>query len=119
NALVISVSCSETTTLSVATTLTLPPSGAEKSSAGASRAHKRKKTTVKLPVTKATVQPGVAKPVAIKIPKSIANKYAGRTLTAKVAAPVRDSAGNVGRAVKPSPVKIAPAKKKGKPHHGH
>jgi hypothetical protein len=121
NALVISVSCSEPSTLSVATTLTLPPSVPKKASARISKAHKGKKQTVALPVTTATVQPNVATPVSIKLPKRIANKYAGKTLTAKVVATVKDSAGNVAKSEKTGPVKL-PAKKKkakGKHHGGH
>jgi hypothetical protein len=119
NALEVSITCSEPSTMSVATTLTLPPAPLKRHGARISKAHKPKKPkTVTLPATTATVKPGVATPVSIKVPKNIANKYAGRTLTAKVVATVKDSAGNVARAEKTSPVKL-PAKKKKRHHHGH
>jgi hypothetical protein len=120
NALEVSITCGEPATMSLATTLTLPPTPLKKHGARISKAHKKKPKTVKLPVTTATVKAGVATPVSIKVPKNIANKYAGRTLTAKVVATVKDSAGNVAKAEKTSPIKLPKKKKKGKKHHrGH
>lgn len=115
SALVISVNCSETTFLTVKTTLIAPPV-AKASSATASKKARKKK--IKLPKTKATIQPGVNTAVRIKVPKGVARKYAGKKLTAKIVATVKDSAGNTSKTRKTGKVKIVGPKKKGKGRGG-
>jgi hypothetical protein len=116
NALVISVNCNETATLSVSSSLLLPT--AHHSSAGAAKKHKKKRQrAIKLPRTTATITPGHAVPVNIKVPKSIARKYAGRKLTAKFVITVKDGVGNHKTIKKTKKVKIAkPKHRKHKKH---
>jgi hypothetical protein len=85
--LVITVNCGEAATVTVATTL-IPPAGGS-SSAAASKARK-----IKLKPVKKKVKKGKPAAVKIKIPKSVARKYAGQTLKAKIAVTARDKAKN-------------------------
>jgi 3D (Asp-Asp-Asp) domain-containing protein len=117
NALVISVNCNETATLSVRSSLLLPT--AHHSSVGAAKKHKKKKRqrAIKLPRTTATITPGHAVPVNIKVPASIAHKYAGRKLTAKFVITVKDAIGNHKTIKKTKKIKIAkPKHRKHKKH---
>jgi hypothetical protein len=114
NALVISVNCNETATLSVNTSLLLPT--AHHSSVGAAKKHKKKQRAIKLPRTTATITPGHAVPVNIKVPKKIARKYAGRKLTAKFVITVKDAVGNKRTIKKTKKIKIAKPKHKKHKH---
>lgn len=129
NALVISVNCDETTSLTVHTTLIAPVLGkhhkAHASSAIAARkrhkGHKKRKRRIKLPKSTATIQPGTDTPVSIKVPKGVARRYAGRTLTAKVVATVTDGSGNTTTTQQASKIKIKQPKhkKRHRRHKGH
>lgn len=131
NALVISVNCDETTSLTVRTILIAPVLGKHRkahgkkaygSSATAARkrhkGHKKRKRRIKLPKSTATIQPGADTAVSIKVPKGIARRYAGRRLTAKIVATVTDSSGNTATTKTTSKVKIKqPRHKKHRRHH--
>lgn len=132
NALVISVNCDETTSLTVHTILIAPVlrkhhrargKKAHGSAAAASRRHrkghkKRRKRRIHLPKSTATIQPGADTAVSIKVPKGIARRYAGRRLTAKIVATVTDSSGNTTTTKKTSKIKIKqPRHKKHRRHH--
>lgn len=128
NALVISVNCDETTSLTVHTTLIAPVLGkhhkAHASSATAARkrhkGHKKRKRRIHLPKSTATIQPGADTAVSIKVPKGIARRYAGHRLTAKVVATVTDSSGNTTTTKTTSKVKIKqPRHKKHRRHVRH
>lgn len=124
NKLVISVDCSEASTLTVRTTLLLPRprKKAHRSSATASKKHKgkrRKRRKVKLAPATAVVQPGVSTAVKVKVPKGIARKYAGRKVTAKVTATVSDAAGNLSTARATSKVRIKSKHKKHRKRRKH
>ena len=124
NKLVISVDCSEASTLTIRTTLLLPPlrKKAHRSSATASKKHKgkkRKRRKVKLAPATAVVQPGFSTAVKVKVPKGIARKYAGRKLTAMVTATVSDAAGNLSTASTTSKVKLKSKHKKHRKRRGH
>ena len=101
--LVISVSCGEGATVTVATTLT-PPS---RSSHAASAARKHKPKKIKLKTKTVTVVPGQASKLKLAIPKSVARKYAGKTLTATMTVTARDAAGNVKKTTVKRKVKLA------------
>jgi hypothetical protein len=98
--LVIAVSCGEGATVTVRTTLRLP--GGRTSAVSSAR---RKK--VKLKRRTATFTPGKPLRVKLKIPRSIARRYAGRTLRATITVTARDSAGNVKKATAERKVKLA------------
>jgi hypothetical protein len=117
NALVISVNCNETATLSVQSSLVLPTAHHSSVSAAKKKKHKKKKRSIKLPRTTATITPGHSVPVDIKVPKGIARKYAGRKLTAKFVITVKDAVGNKKTIKKTKKIKIAkPKHKKHKKH---
>jgi hypothetical protein len=126
NALVISVNCDETTSLTVHATLFLPTiqrhRKAHRSSAMSARkrgkGHGKKRHRIKLPKSTATIPPGADTPVKVKVPKGIARKYAGRKLTVKLVATVTDGSGNTTTVRKTSKVRIAqPKHKKHRRHH--
>ena len=90
--LVISVNCDSPANVTTASTFTITP---KKKAKNARAAAKPKKVVIKLPVTQAQVLlPGKPIPVSIKVPKSIAKKYAGAKVTAKVVVTATDAAGN-------------------------
>lgn len=100
--LVIDVKCGEAGTVTVATTLE-PPSGASGSSASAS-----KKVKIKLKPVKKKVKKGKKTAFKIKIPKSVAHRYAGKTLKAKIKVTARDKKGNKRMKTSKAKVKLAP-----------
>jgi hypothetical protein len=118
NALVITVNCNETATLSVSTSLLAPVAHHSSASDAKKKKHKKKQRTIKLPKTTATIQPGHSVPVSIKVPKRIARKYAGKKLTAKFVVTVKDGVGNKKTVKKTKKIKIAKPKhhKKHKKH---
>jgi hypothetical protein len=106
--LVITVNCGEGATVTVATTLTAP--AARRAVASAKKKKKAKK--IKLKPTKKTVVAGQPTKLSVKIPKSVARKYAGKTLTATMTITAKDAAGNVKRTTIKRKVKLAKLKKK-------
>ncbi len=102
NPLVISIKCGEGATVTVNTTLQ-PPAGAGGSSASASK----KPAKIKLKPVKKKVKPGRSVPFKIKIPSSVARKYAGQKLKAKVTVTARDKAGNKRKKKTTKKVKLA------------
>jgi hypothetical protein len=104
--LVITVNCDSPATVTTASTFTITPKRAHAS------AKSRKKVVVKLPVTSATVQPGEAVPVSIKVPKKVAKKYAGATVTAKVVVTATDGAGNKATNTATRKLKLRAVKKR-------
>jgi len=121
NTLVITVNCNETAQISVATTLLAPAARHASATDAKRKKHKkhRKVKTIRLPKTTATIAPGGAVPVGIKVPKSVAKKYAGKTLTAKLVVTVKDAAGNATKVRTTKKVKIAKPKKHKKHHRKH
>jgi hypothetical protein len=115
--LVISVNCGEAATVSVNTTLQPPTSG--RRSASAAKAKKKKPKKIKLKTRTVAVVAGVPTAVKLKIPKAIARKYAGKTLTATITITAKDAAGNVKQTTIKRKVKLAKIKKKkpSKRHH--
>ncbi|MDX6702909.1 MAG: hypothetical protein QOF26_3135 [Baekduia sp.] len=120
--LVITVNCDSPATVTTASTLTIQPlATAKKATASAAKSKKKpkkkkapKKVVVKLPAVSASVQPGQAVPLSIKIPSSVTKKYPGATAVATVTATAIDGAGNVARTTGKQSVKIAKAKAKAK-----
>jgi hypothetical protein len=106
--LTITVNCGEAATVSVATTLTAP--AARRAVASAKKKRKAKKIKLK-PVTQ-TVAAGQPTALRVKIPKSVARKYAGKTLTATMVITAHDAAGNVKKTTVKRKVKLAKLKKK-------
>ena len=98
--LVIEVKCGEAGTVTVATTLE-PPAGAGGSSASAS-----KKVKIKLKAVTKKVKKGKKVPFKIKIPKSVAHKYAGKTLKAKITVTAKDKSGNKKKKKSKAKVKL-------------
>jgi hypothetical protein len=116
--LVINVNCGEGATVTMATTLQ-PPASRSRAANAASTDKKRKPRkpkAIKLKTAKVTVAAGVPTAVKLKIPKSVARKYAGKTLTATITVTARDAAGNVKRTTIKRKVKLAKIKKKSKRH---
>ena len=105
--LVITVNCGEGATVTVATTLTAPASRR-----AVAAAKKKKAKKIKLKTTKKTVVAGQPTKLSVKIPKSIARKYAGKTLRATMTITARDAAGNVKKTTIKRKVKLAKLKKK-------
>ena len=103
--LVIEVKCGEAGTVTVATTLEAP-AGAGGSSASASK----KKVKIKLKPVKKKVKKGKKVPFKIKVPKSVARKYAGRTLKAKITVTAVDKHGNKKKKKTKAKVKLAKLK---------
>lgn len=123
NRIVITVKCNDTARIAVRTTL-FPKrvrrhrSGRAKAHGSSGTASRRRGRAIKLPKTKATIPPGSAKAVRIKVPKPIARKYAGRKLKAKIVTIAQDSIGNVKRSRKWTKVRIAKLKPKKHRRHG-
>jgi hypothetical protein len=105
--LVITVNCGEGATVTVVTTLTVP--AARRAVASAKKKKKAKK--IKLKPVKQTVVAGQPTKLRVKIPKSIARKYAGKTLTATMTITAKDAAGNVKKTTIKRKVKLAKLKK--------
>jgi hypothetical protein len=104
--LVIRVNCNEQATVRVSTTLQVRRRGR------ASAAQRRKKTrSIKLKPVTAVVAAGRAAPISIKLPKGVRRTYAGKTVTAKIAIEVRDSAGNLARKSVSRKIKLAKLKR--------
>jgi len=97
--LVITVQCGEAGTVTVAPTLEAPAAG---SSASAS-----KKVKIKLKPVTQKVKKGKKKAFKIKIPKSVAHKYAGKTLKAKIKITAKDKKGNKKTKTSKAKVKLA------------
>jgi hypothetical protein len=92
--LVITVNCDSPANLTTASTFTITPKRKPSKAAAAAKA-KPKKVVIKLPATTAQVLlPGKPVAVSIKVPKSIAKKYAGAKVTATVVVTAADAAGN-------------------------
>ena len=104
----IDVSCGEAATVTVATSL--QPPAARRAVASAKKRKKPKK--IKLKTQTVNVAPGQPTAVKFKIPKSVARKYAGKTLTATMTITARDTAGNVKKSTVKRKVKMAKLKKK-------
>jgi hypothetical protein len=88
--LVITVNCDSPATVTTVSTLTIT----RKKKNARAAAKPKKKVVIKLPKTTAQVSPGQAVPVSIKVPKSVAKRYAGAKVTAKVVVTATDGAGN-------------------------
>ncbi|HEY7256345.1 MAG TPA: Ig-like domain-containing protein [Solirubrobacterales bacterium] len=101
--LVIEVKCGEAATVTMETTLT-PPAGAG-SSAAASKAKK-----IKLKPVKKKVKKGKKVAFKIKIPKSVAHRYAGKTLKAKIKVTAKDKHGNKKTKTTKAKVRLAKLK---------
>jgi hypothetical protein len=110
--LVINVNCGEGATVSVATTLQPPTSG--RRSASAAKAKKKKPKKIKLKTRTVAVAAGVPTAVRLAIPRSVARKYAGKTLTATITITAKDAAGNVKKTTVKRRVKLAKIKHKKK-----
>jgi sulfite reductase alpha subunit-like flavoprotein len=118
--LVISVSCNEAATVTVATTL--QPRTARSRAADVDKKKKpkkkkkAKKVTIKLKTSTVTVQPGQAVPISLKLSSAVRKKYAGKTLTATITVTARDASANVKTTKTTRTVKLAKLKKsKAKP----
>jgi hypothetical protein len=107
--LLITVSCDSPATVTTASTFTIKP---KKRKAASASAKPKKKVVIKLPVTTAQVLPGQTVPVKIKVPKKVAKKYAGGTVTAKVVVTAVDGAGNRSSKSASRTVKLRAIKKK-------
>jgi hypothetical protein len=103
--LVITVSCGEEGTVTVAPTLEAP-AGAGGSSASASK----KTVKIKLKPVKKKVKKGKKTAFKIKIPKRVAHKYAGRTLKAKIKITAKDKHGNKRTKTTKAKVRLAKLK---------
>jgi hypothetical protein len=116
--LVINVNCGEGATVTMGTTLQPPASRSRAASiASTDKKKKRKKPkAIKLKTTTVKVVAGVPTAVKLKIPKSVARKYAGKTLTATITVRAKDAAGNVKKTTIKRKVKLAKIKKKSKRH---
>ena len=111
----ITVSCNESATVTVATTLSVARRQAGRSTAGTAAKKKRKKKKpikIKLKARTQVVAPGASVPVKIKISKQVRRKYAGRKVKATVTVTARDSSGNVKKVSRSRTVKLAKLKKK-------
>jgi hypothetical protein len=116
--LVINVNCGEGATVTTATTLQ-PPTSRRRGATAASADKKekpKKPKAIKLKTRTVTVAAGVPTAVKLAIPKSVARKYAGKTLTATITITARDAAGNVKKTTIKRKVKLAKIKKKSKRH---
>jgi hypothetical protein len=107
--LVVNVNCGEGGTVTVATTL--QPPAARSHSASAS-AKKKKPKKIKLKTKTVSVIAGTPTAVKLKIPKSVARKYAGKTLRATLVVTAKDAAGNVKKTTLHRRVKLAKIKKR-------
>jgi hypothetical protein len=119
--LVINVNCGEGATVTVATTLQ-PPTSSRRYATAASETKKKKKPKkpkkIKLKTQTVPVAAGTPTAIKLKIPKAVARKYAGKTLTATITVTAKDAAGNVKTTTIKRKVKLAKIKKKKtKRHH--
>ena len=105
--LVINVNCGEGGTVTVATTLQPP---ASRGRAAVAAKTKRKPKKIKLKARTVVVTAGKPTPVKLKIPKSVARKYAGKTLTATITITAKDAAGNVKKTTIKRKIKLAKIK---------
>jgi hypothetical protein len=116
--LVINVNCGEGATVTMATTLQPPTSRRRDASAASADKKKPKKPkAIKLKTTTVKVAAGVPAAVKLKIPTSVARKYAGKTLTATITITAKDAAGNVKKTTIKRKVKLAKIKKKKSKRH--
>jgi hypothetical protein len=106
--LVINVNCGEGATVTVATTLQ-PPASRSRSAIAAA---KKKPKKIKLKTRTVRVVAGAPTAVRLKIPRSVARRYAGKTLRATIAVTAKDAAGNVKKTTIKRKVKLAKVKKK-------
>ena len=110
--LVITINCGEGATVTVATTLAPPVSN--RRVASAAKAKRKKPKKIKLKTRTVAVAAGAPMAVKLTIPKSVARKYAGKTLTATITITARDAAGNVKTGTVKRKVKLAKIKHKKK-----
>ncbi len=108
----ITVSCNESATVAVATTLTVPRKKAHKSTAVASKKKKKKPIKIKLKTSTTLAAPGQSVPVRISIPKKVRKKYAGKKVKATVTITATDASGNVKKVTRSRSIKLAKLKKK-------
>jgi hypothetical protein len=118
--LVITVNCGEGATVTLSASLRLPAlrtTGYAFSSLDKKKKPKPKPKprNVRLATKMVTVQPGTAAPIRIAIPRSIARKYAGRTLKATMVVTAKDTTGNVSKLTTTRNIKLAKIKPKPKP----
>ncbi|HWK29085.1 MAG TPA: Ig-like domain-containing protein [Solirubrobacter sp.] len=97
--LVIAVNCDSPATVTAVSSFEITKAKKKGKAAAAAakpkpKKKKAKKIVIKLPTRSAVVQPGQALSIDVAISKKIAKKYAGATVTAKVAVTAVDSAGN-------------------------
>ena len=109
--LVITITCNEQATVTVTTALQAPSRRARRS-AMATQRRKRATKKIKLKPRTTTVRPGEKVPIKLKVPKAVARKYAGKTLTANVNVTVKDSSGNTTIVKKKQKIKLAKLKRK-------
>jgi hypothetical protein len=109
--LIITVNCGEGATVTVQTTLS-PKTASSRAAALVTKKKKRKKVTIKLKTAKVTVIAGKRTPIRFAIPKSVRQKYAGKTMRATITVTARDASGNVKKTKATRTVKLAKAKKK-------
>jgi hypothetical protein len=117
--LVITVNCDSPATVTTATTFSITPVARAATASTAAKKKPAKKKKVKkvvrtLAAVTATVQPGVATPLSIKVPATIAKRYPGATVVATVTVTAVDAAGNRATATAKRSIKIAKAKAKAK-----
>jgi hypothetical protein len=109
----ITVSCNESATVKVATTLSVPRKQASKSTADAAKKKRKKKPIkIKLKASSTLAAPGQAVPVRISIPKKVRKKYAGKKVKATVTITATDASGNVKKVTRSRSIKLAKLKKK-------
>jgi hypothetical protein len=124
--LVITVNCDSPATVTSASTLTITPAArptGKAHRAGTAKAKRKpkhrkpKKVVVRLKPVTASVAPGLAVPVNITIPSSVAKKYPGATAVATVTVTATDAAGNAASTKATKKVRIAKPKPKKKAKH--
>jgi hypothetical protein len=112
--LVINVNCGEGSTVTVATTLQPPASRARTAIAART---KKKPKKIKLKTRTVRVSAGAPAAVKLKIPKSVARRYAGKRLTATITITAKDTAGNVKKTTVKRKIRLAKIKRKTRRHH--
>jgi hypothetical protein len=105
----ITVSCNESATVTVATTLTAPRISAHRASAAAT---KKKTVKIRLKPAVTTAAPGQSVPIRLTIPKQVRSKYAGKKITAKVTVTAKDASGNVRSVSRSRTITLAKLTKK-------
>jgi hypothetical protein len=110
----ITVSCNESATVTVATTLRIARKQARKASADTAKKKKKKKKPIRIRLKTSTkvVAPGASVPVRITISKKVRRKYAGRKVKATVTVTATDASGNVKKVSRSRSLKLAKLKKK-------